>query len=205
MARKKEKIEPEHILVVIVEGDADESIIDRLMKFYKNYGLKMRTRIENTHGFPNEAKIQQKLKKVETLSSVPIVFDTVVCEYDTDVFVKKIQLEPDWKKVEADLKHNYNLLHFCRIEAKTSIEDWMLDDLDGLLMALNLPLDTQLKGHNGQEKVKNLFQKKNIEYDKHKGKEKIKPILDKLDIAKIREARKKELKEFETLFGIEVK
>ena len=37
MARKKEKIEPEHILVVIVEGDADESIIDRLMKFYKNY------------------------------------------------------------------------------------------------------------------------------------------------------------------------
>lgn len=72
-------------------------------------------------------------------------------------------------------------------------------------MALNLPLDTQPKGHNGQEKVKNLFQKKNIEYDKHKGKEKIKPILDKLDIAKIREARKKELKEFELLFGIDVK
>lgn len=94
------------------------------------------------------------------------------------------------------------MTHFCRIQAKTSIEDWMLDDLEGLLKALDLPLDTQPKGQYGQDKVKALFRKKNIVYDRHKGREKIKPFLDKLDIAKIREARKKELKQFEKLLGV---
>ncbi len=80
----------------------------------------------------------------------------------------------------------------------------MLDDLDGLLPALDLPKDTKLKGTTGQEKVKNLFQKKSKVYDRHKGKLKIKPIIDKLDISKIREARKKELKEFERVLGVNI-
>jgi hypothetical protein len=34
--------------------------------------------------------------------------------------------------------------------------------------------------------------------------DKIKPIIDKLDIGKIREARKRELKDFEKLLGVEL-
>ena len=52
--------------------------------------------------------------------------------------------------------------------------------------------------------MKNLFQKKSKVYDRHKGKLKIKPIIDKLDISKIREARKKELKEFERLLEVKI-
>ena len=96
------------------------------------------------------------------------------------------------------------MTRFCRIQAKTSIEDWMLDDLEGLLKALDLPLNTKPKGQYGQDKVKALFRRKNIVYDRHKGRLKIKQYLDKLDIAKIREARKKELKEFEGVLGISI-
>jgi hypothetical protein len=204
MARKKPKEKPDHIRVIFVEGDADEIILNGLVEYYraKVKGFNKQIRIENTHGFPNEKKMSQGLKKIELCSNAPVVFDAVVCEYDTDIFVKGQQLKPEWRKVEKNLKDEYNVLHFCCVEAKTSIEDWMLDDKEGLLKALGLPLDTNLKGQYGQDKVKDLFRKKNIVYDRHKGREKIQPYLDKLDISKIREARKKELKEFEKLLGV---
>lgn len=202
MARKKTKEKPNHVRVVFVEGDADEIILNGLVEYYRTKGFNKQIRIENTHGFANEKKMSQGLKKIKLCSKVPVVFDAVVCEYDTDIFEKGRQLKPEWKKVKDNLKDEYNVSHFCRVEAKTSIEDWMLDDKEGLLKALGLPLDTNPKGQYGQDKVKDLFRKKNIVYDRHKGKEKIQPYLDKLDIAKIREARKKELKEFEKLLGV---
>ena len=202
MTKKKAITRPDLIKVIFVEGDADEIIIDKLISYYRSNGLKKQPKIINTHGFPDEKKMRQGLTKLNMCSKTPVEFDAVVCEYDTDIFEKGIQQEPDWKKVEKNLKQNHNVTSFCRIQAKTSIEDWMLDDLEGLLKALDLPLDTQPKGQYGQDKVKALFRRKNIVYDRHKGREKIKPYLDKLDIAKIREARKKELKGFEKILGV---
>ena len=204
MTKKEATAKSDHIKVIFVEGDADEIIIDKLMSYYRSNGLKNQTKIINTHGFPDEKKMRQGLTKIIMCSKNPVEFEAVVCEYDTDIFEKGIQQEPDWKKVEKNLKQNHNVSRFCRIQAKTSIEDWMLDDLEGLLYALKLPLDTQPKGQYGQDKVKDLFRRKNIVYDRHKGKTKIMPIIDKLDIAKIREARKKELEEFEKLLGVKI-
>ncbi|MBR6438884.1 MAG: hypothetical protein IKS65_06875 [Bacteroidales bacterium] len=202
MTKKKTIERSDNIKVVFVEGDADEIIIDGLIQYYRSKDFKKQVKIINTHGFPEEKKMKQGLKRIKLTSKSPVTFDTVVCEYDTDVLEKGIKLRPEWDKVEKNLKDYYDVSHFCRIEAKTSIEDWLLDDLNGLLKALNLPLNTLPKGHDGQEKVKGLFRKKNIVYDRNKGREKIKPYLDKLDIAKIRNARKKELKEFEKLLGV---
>ena len=204
MTKKEATAKSDHIKVIFVEGDADEIIIDKLMSYYRSNGLKNQTKIINTHGFPDEKKMRQGLTKIIMCSKNPVEFEAVVCEYDTDIFEKGIQQEPDWKKVEKNLKQNHNVSRFCRIQAKTSIEDWMLDDLEGLLYALKLPLDTQPKGQYGQDKVKDLFRRKHIVYDRHKGKTKIMPIIDKLDIAKIREARKKELEEFEKLLGVKI-
>ncbi len=128
-----------------------------------------------------------------------------MCEYDTDVFENKTCISPDWESVEKNLKRDFSVFSFCRIEAKNSIEDCMLDDLEGLLQALGLPKTTKLKGRTGQDKVKNLFIKKGVVYDRYKGETNIRPVIDKLDIAKIREARKKELKEFEKLLGVIIK
>lgn len=208
MVSRKQNIRNKKIVTLIfVEGDADELIINRLLAYYRGNGWCQQgdMKVVNTSGFPSESKMKSKLTQIQhTFKGMQIVFNTVFCEYDTDIFERGIQERPNWKKVEDNLKRQYDIAHFGRIEAKTSIEDWMLDDLDGLLTALDLPKDTKLKGTTGQEKVKNLFQKKSKVYDRHKGKLKIKPIIDKLDIGKIRKARKKELQEFERVLGFNI-
>ena len=174
MTKKKATTKSDNIKVIFVEGDADEIIIDKLISYYRSNGFKKQIKIINTHGFPDEKKMRQGLTKIIMCSKNPVEFEAVVCEYDTDIFAKRIQQEPDWKKVEKNLKQNNNVTRFCRIQAKTSIEDWMLDDLEGLLKALDLPLNTKPKGQYGQDKVKALFRRKNIVYDRHKGRLKIK-------------------------------
>jgi len=193
------------MVVIFVEGDADEIIINRLLDYYRNNGwhTNVSIKVVNTHGFPNETKMKSQLTRINvTEIKKTIQFKAVCCEYDTDIFDKGIQNKPDWKKIEKNLKNDFDMLNFCRIEAKTSIEDWLLDDSEGLLKALNLPTDTIIKGTSGQDKVKKLFKKRNIMYDRFKGKEKIKPYLEKLDISKIAKSRKDELKELKNILNV---
>jgi len=193
------------MVVIFVEGDADEIIINRLLDYYRNNGwhTNVSIKVVNTHGFPNETKMKSQLTRINvTEIKKTIQFKAVCCEYDTDIFDKGIQNKPDWKKIEKNLKNDFDMLNFCRIEAKTSIEDWLLDDSEGLLKALNLPTDTIIKGTSGQDKVKKLFKKRNIMYDRFKGKEKIKPYLEKLDISKIEKSRKDELKELKNILNV---
>lgn len=208
MVSRKQNIRNKKIVTLIfVEGDADELIISRLLDHYREKGWCQQgdVKVVNTSGFPSESKMKSKLTQIkQRYGKTQIIFNAVFCEYDTDIFEKGIQERPNWKKIEDNLKRQYDVAHFGRIEAKTSIEDWMLDDLDGLLAALGLPKDTKPKGATGQDKVKNLSLKKSMVYDRHKGKLKIKPIIDKLDIGKIRKARKKELGEFERVLGIKI-
>lgn len=209
MARRKQNnINKKTVTVLFVEGDADELLFSRLRDYYREKcmcnmdGLVIR----NTNGFPSESKMTTKLAQIQQAhNKSKVEFNTVFCEYDTDIFEKGLQKKPAWKKIEDNLRQKFDISHFSRIEAKTSIEDWMLDDLEGLLQALGLPKNTKPKGSTGQEKMKSLFLKKSMVYDRLKGKLKIKPIIDKLDIGKIREARKKELKEFERLLGVKLK
>lgn len=205
--RKQNIINQKTVTVIFVEGDADELIIRYLLDFYREHGWNCLDDLEikNTNGFPDEKKMRTKLAQIQqTNTQAKLVFNTVFCEYDTDIFEKGLQKKPDWKKIENNLRRRYDISHFSRIEAKTSIEDWMLDDLDGLLLALGLPKDTKPKGNSGQEKVKSLFSKRNTVYDRNKGKMKIKPIIAKLDIGKIRNARKKELRDFERSLGVNI-
>ena len=205
MARKKVDKPVKEMLVIFVEGDADEMVINGLLDYYRSKGwhTNVSIKVVNTHGFPNETKMKSQLTRInETETKKTIQFKAVCCEYDTDIFDKGIQNKPDWKKIEKNLKNEFDMLNFCRIEAKTSIEDWLLDDSEGLLKALNLPTDTIIKGTSGQDKVKKLFKKSNIMYDRFKGKEKIKPYLEKLDISKIAKSRKNELKELKKILKV---
>ena len=207
MSPKAKKYKVKNETVIFVEGDADELIFRRLIAFYMEKGWKCDSHIEffNSNGFPTEAKIASKLRQIENCSKgVVVCFKTVCCEYDSDVFDLKYQKQPNWKRIKEHLKAKFELSGFCHIEAQTSIEDWILDDTEGLLNALNLPQDTKLKGTLGQDKVSDLFRKKNIIYNRYKGKKNIQRFIDKLDIAKIRNARKKELKDFEKLLGVTI-
>ena len=208
MVSRKQNIRNKKIVTLIfVEGDADKLIISRLLDYYreKDWCQQGEVKVVNTSGFPSESKMKSKLTQIkQRYGKTHNIFNAVFCEYDTDIFEKGIQERPNWKKVEDNLKREYDIAHFGRIEAKTSIEDWMLDDLDGLLKALNLPMSTRPKGRSGQDKMTDLFQRKNIVYNRQKGEKNIKPIIDKLDIGKIRKARKKELKEFERVLGVNI-
>lgn len=136
---------------------------------------------------------------------MPIYFRAVCCIFDTDVYASGTQTEPNWKEVEKKLKKEFGVREFCCLRAETSIENWMLDDTEGVLNALGLPKNTKVKGTSGQNKMENLFLLKGTSYFRNKGLDKIKPVIDKLDIGKIREARKKELEGFEKLLGFELK
>ena len=207
MNRRVKRYKTKVVTVIFVEGDADELIIRRLLDYYRESGWCCEGDLEivNSNGFPTEIKMTSKLKQIESRSEdVVIQFKTVCCEYDSDVFELQYQQRPDWEKIEGHLREKFGVSDFCRIEARTSIEDWMLDDLDGLLNALGLSQNTKPKGKYGQEKVSDLFVKKNIVYNRQKGRNSIQKYIDKLDIAKIREARKKELKDFEKLLGVDL-
>lgn len=190
--------------VIFVEGDADELIINRLLDYYKTKGWNRSKgiRIFNTHGTPIWRNMRVGLVGIQQSQDVTVRFRAVCCEFDTDVYVKGIQIEPDWKNIEKKLKKEFGVQEFCCVRAETSIENWMLDDTEGVLNALGLPKNTKLKGTSGQNKMENLFLQKGSSYFRNKGAEKIKPIIDKLNIAKIREARKTELKEFEKLLRV---
>ena len=197
------------IAVVVVEGDADELIMNRLFSYYREKGWKpnFEIKVKNVGGFPDESKIRSKLEQIRySLNSNQqrVCFKVVCCEFDTDVIKKGLREVPDWKKVEKRLQKDYtDVKGFCTVEADNSIEDWMLDDLDGLLNVLKLPDNTKVTGQCGLEKVSKLFRKKNMHYDRNKGKKNIEPVISQLNIEKIRNARVKELKKMEELLGID--
>lgn len=205
MARTKEKPVCDNI-VFIMEGDADELIMRKLIDYYRQQGWQPTQSIDyyNVHGFPTEKKIKQKLTGIQQIKSdKEICFSTVCCEFDMDVLTVNRQFEePNWKEIEREIKCRFPVEHFCLVKANSSIEDWMLDDTDGLLKALNLPPNTKASGSTGQEKVASLFRKKNIKYDRTKGRENIEKYINALDIEKIRKSRKKELSSLEKALGI---
>lgn len=202
--KRSSKLPTEKMIVIFVEGDADELMINRLLDYYRSRGWRRPSgvRVENTHGTPVERKMKQGLERIRQ-SNKHCSFNAVCCEYDTDIYEKQIQQKPNWKKIEGDLKTDFSVIEFCRLEAKTSIEDWMLDDMDGLLKGLSLPNGTLPSGKSGQDKVASLFRKKNIAYSRSKGKKNIEPVIAKLDMNKIRQARKTELNAFEKMLGVD--
>lgn len=206
MSAKKAKKMIDNYYVVFVEGDADELIIKRLISYYKSKGWMCHgeLKIKNTHGTPCMRSIKMGLTGYQQSKENAICFKAVICEYDTDIFEKGLQEIPDWVSIKNDIKKKFNVKNFCCIEAKTSIEDWILDDLSGLLKSLGLTKGTKPKGDYGQDKVKDLFKRKNMVYDRNKGAHTIKPIIDRLDIEKIRDARISELEKFEKILGIKI-
>ena len=207
MTKKGKKDNVEELCVIFVEGDADELIINRLLDYYKDNGWSRPKgiRVFNTHGTPIWRNMRVGLVGIQQSMEVPVLFRAVCCEFDTDVYVKGIQIEPNWKEVGKLLKKEFGISEFCCLRAETSIENWMLDDTEGVLNALGLPKNTKIKGASGQYKMENLFLLKGSSYFRNKGAEKIKPLINKLDIGKIRKARIKELEGFEKLLRVNIK
>ena len=94
MTKKGKKSGEEEMCVIFVEGDADELVINRLLDYYKTKGWTRPRGIKvfNTHGTPIWRNMRVGLVGIQQSQDVAVRFKAVCCEFDTDVYVKGIQI-----------------------------------------------------------------------------------------------------------------
>lgn len=195
------------LCVIFVEGDAEEILFNNLKKLYLSEGCRCDIKVinMNTGGYANQVAGKLRgLRQNEKYKDCNIRI--VCCEYDTDVYEKLQRKKPNWISLYKSWR-KFHIEHCIRIEAKSNIESWMLDDKDNLFKALGLTItedefSSLKKGKTSQNVVKALFKRKSKIYDKYKGRKNIQPIIDNLDVSVIRKARSRELNELEHLLRL---
>ena len=84
---------------------------------------------------------------------------------DTDVFDFAPKPPIKWDEVKKELKAN-GASKIIHVQAKRSIEDWFLYDLEGILKFLRLGKNTKVSGKNGYDKLQRLYKQANKVYFK---------------------------------------
>ncbi len=193
-------------LVLFVEGYTEVEFYKKLVAHVKQFHPKRRfdTNIEYRNvkgigGFKNIA-LRKFIKEIKPKYDSSCEFTVVLCR-DTDVFEFAPKPPIEWDKVEKELieKGAHRIIH---VEAKRSIEDWFLHDLEGILKFLRLSKNTKVSGKNGYYKLQSLYKRANKVY--YKGM-KSTQIIEKLNIEKIAKEEKKQLKPLYDILGIDIK
>lgn len=163
-------------LIIFVEGQTDKEFFKKIIGYlqekykdkkiikviYKN--LKSVTNYNRAVSiFKNEIIKKPSISKEDKFK--------IICCYDYDVFKDPYKIKPpvDWKKLKKELSSNPNVLNVYEIKAKNSIEDWFLQDMQGLCNYLKAKKTFKLKdlkGSTGEEKIKDLFLKNSNVYQK---------------------------------------
>jgi hypothetical protein len=188
--------EAENIIEIFVEGETDKEFYQELIKFYRDNSINdfPKIKIFNLKGIGRfERKVSSKIK-LDILSSYSAKDVCVICCYDSDVFELDKKPPTNWNIVEKKL-NELGVQSFHKIVAKTMIEDWFLNDLEGLMSYLKIKKTPKLKGKDAYEKIKSLFKIGNKIYQKGNSSHKFIPFLN---IKKIRNTYSKNLKNLET-------
>ena len=217
---KKTKASPQVVIkdiVIIVEGDTevefyklvkDHIKADKVKELGENYFKNHYAfeKIVNLHGignFQKDAKEQfdkirekndKKISKLEEQGkNVAFEYHIFLC-IDTDVFEYDKNPPLDKEKLKKDLLNSgEDVVEVSYIEAKKSIEDWFLDDLDGIKKFLKLksiPKGYKSKS-TGYEKLKHIFKNAGKSYVKGN---KVEGFVKKLNVPSIIKKHQKELK-----------
>ena len=157
-------------LIFFVEGDTDVEFYKRLINDAKSRHPAGRfdTNIEYKNvngfgGFKNYA-LKKFVKEVKPKYGNNCVYTAVLCS-DTDVFEFASKPPIIWDDVQKKFYEN-GAAKVIHIQAKQSIEDWFLYDLEGILAFLNLSKNTKVSGKNGCDKLRRLYKKANKVYIK---------------------------------------
>jgi predicted polyphosphate/ATP-dependent NAD kinase len=125
--------------------------------------------------------------------------DVGCCSYDTDVFEIKQPQIVKWDAIGKSVKR-MGIDEFIRVGVKSSIEDWILDDMHGICNFLRLKqVPSSLKGINGYQKLLDLYNKARKTYKK--GYE-TKELINTLDMSVIRNKRQDVLAPLEEALGV---
>ena len=187
---KKKLMNPSHVLI-FVEGDTDEVFFKALIDYYASVSSNklLPYDICNLKGVTRySSKLLAKLKNeyLPTAKTGSYKIKTVCCSYDTDVFEVKQPQIVKWDAIGKSVKR-MGIDEFIRVGVKSSIEDWILDDMHGICNFLRLKqVPSSLKGINGYQKLLDLYNKARKTYKK--GYE-TKELINALDMSAIRNKR----------------
>ena len=203
MVKKKLTLQPPHVLI-FVEGDTDEVFFKALIDYYSSVssGNLLPYDVCNLKGVTRySSKLLAKLKNeyLPTAQKGGYRIKTVCCSYDTDVFEVKQPQIVKWDAIGKSVKR-MGIDEFIRVGVKSSIEDWMLDDLQDVCSFLRLKqVPSSLKGINGYQKLLDLFNKARRTYKK--GYE-TRELINALDMSVIRNKRQDVLASLEEALGV---
>lgn len=193
------------LIVLFVEGDTDLVFFHALLQYYRSVSKTpiRAAEVVNMQGVTRYAskmmnKLQNEIMPLARQKGRRV--QAVCCSYDTDVFEQGKQIV-DWKQVEKNVKR-IGVSGFCRVGVQSMMEDWLLDDLNGLCTYLKLKqAPTSLSGKTGYEKLVSLFAKGGLKYTKGISASTFMPMID---MSTIRERRKEALKELEEALGVDI-
>ena len=200
---KKRLLNPSHVLI-FVEGDTDEVFFKALINYYVSVSSNKLLPYEvcNLKGVTRySSKLLAKLKNeyLPTAKLGSYKIKTVCCSYDTDVFEVKQPQIVKWDDIGKSVKR-MGIDEFIRVGVKSSIEDWILNDIHGICNFLRLKqVPSSLKGINGYQKLLDLYNKARKTYKK--GYE-TKELINALDMSAIRNKRQDLLAPLEEALGV---
>lgn len=191
-------------LVLFVEGDTE-------VEFYKQIVANARklhpvgrfdTNIEYRNvkgvgGFKSIA-LRKFIKEIKPKYDSDCEFTIVLCS-DTDVFDFAPKPPIKWNEVKKELVDN-GASKVIHVQAKRSIEDWFLNDIEGILGFLRLGKNTKISGSNGYDKLQRLYKQANKVY--YKGIQS-NGMIGRLDIDKIVNAVKDQLNPLYKVLGVD--
>ena len=150
-----------------------------------------------TDGFKSIA-LRKFTKDIKTKYDNDCEFTVVLCS-DTDVFEFSPKPPVKWNEVKKDLKDN-GAAKIIHIQARKSIEDWFLYDIEGILGFLRLSKKTKVSGNSGYNKLQRLYKQANKVYFKGI---KSNGMIERLNIEKIADAVKDQLNPLYEALGID--
>jgi hypothetical protein len=188
-------------IIIFVANEADESFVSSLLSYYQENSSKpiKKWDVFNLKGI--KRRTQRIENKISTLKSQyaedpQIVVFTFCSNNALYPFCEKPVI--DWDNIKRVAK-NQSVHDFHEIVVDDIIEDWILDDLNGLCDCLGIDEPDVVEGENGYQKVSILFRKACKQYISRYS---ILDVLPYLNLEKIRCKRKRSLYELEELLDI---
>lgn len=192
--------------MIFVEGDTDKLFFDRLVQYYRQESSVpiASCEVRNLHGVSRyNGKLAGKLKRqiIPAAERKGMEVQAVCCSYDTDVFEYAERPVVDWSRVAAEVRR-LGIREFCEVKVEQMMEDWLLDDMNGVCGYLKLKkTPASVKGRNGYERILNLYKLANNVYVKGLG---AGALIAALDMGVIREKRKAALEGLEKVLGVKI-
>ena len=186
-------------VVLFVEGDTDEVLFKALIDYYQDISKTELNpcRICNLRGvtrYSSKLIAKQQNEYLPDARKDGYKIQTVCCSYDTDVFEVRNPLMVNWDALRKTVKR-MGINDFIQLGIRSSIEDWILCDMEGICRYLKLKsIPKSLKGNDGNAKLNDLYGKVRKVYLKGY---QTKELIAALDMAVIRSKNKEALKDLE--------